>query len=296
MIAEGLLTQFNHYFTEVTLFSIGDVGITLSHVAVSIASFLSAIIISKLVRISLKRRLFKRFHLDEGVEYAILRFTHYLILIVGIYIGLKTINLPLGAMVGVFAVIGVGIGFGLQNVVSNFISGIILLIERPLKVGDRIGVDDLWGDVIMISLRTTLIRTPDNVMIVVPNSKLLENNVINYSFRDKRIRLRIPVGVAYGSDVDRVKKALLSTAEETEEVLPAPTPAVWFREFGDSSLNFELLAWIGNPSRKHWVTSELNGRIDKAFRAAGIEIPFPQRDLHLRSSTHALKLETTADQ
>lgn len=223
-------------------------------------------------------------HIDKGLEYALLRFIHYIILIIGVYIGLKTINIPLGAIVGLFAVIGVGIGFGLQNLASNFISGVILLLERPVKVGDRLEVNDVWGDVKRINLRTTLIETPDNIAIIVPNSKLLENEVTNFSYGDPKIRLRIPVGIAYGSDCEKASEIMIQAATENNRVLKNPAPKTWFREFGDSSLNFMLLCWIPNAVEKFDVISELNHAIDKGFRENGIEIPFPQRDLHLRSA------------
>lgn len=281
----------NRYFTEIVLFRIEDVGITLSHLAVAAISVLLALFVSRLIRAILRKRIFARMSIDKGVEYALLRFVHFVIVAIGVYIGLKSINLPLGAIVGLFAVLGVGIGFGLQNVASNFVSGVILLLERPVRVGDRLEIGDLWGDVIQINLRTTLIRTPDNIMIIVPNSRLLEGNLTNYSFGEERIRLRIPVGVAYGSDIGKVRECLLAAARDEKDVLTDPEPKVWFREFGSSSLNFELLAWIADPAAKYWVISSLNEKIDKLFREASVEIPFPQMDLHVRQSTHPLRLE-----
>ena len=229
--------------------------------------------------------------IDQGLEYALLRFVHYVILIIGVYIGLKSINIPLGAIIGLFAVIGVGIGFGLQNLASNFISGVILLLERPVKVGDRLEVNDVWGDVKRINLRTTLIETPDKISIIVPNSKLLENQVVNYSYGDPKIRLHIPVGIAYGSDCEKVADLLVQVGLENEGVLNDPKPKTWFREFGDSSLNFILLCWIPNAANKYDITSELNHAIDRIFRENGVEIPFPQRDLHLRSARSVLRFQ-----
>ena len=279
--ANTLWSRLNHYFTEVQLFKIQDVGITLSHLMVALFSVLMAYLISFFVRAALRRRVFPRMRVDQGLEYSMLRVTHYVILIIGTYMGLKTINLPLGALVGLFAVLGVGIGFGLQNLASNFVSGVILLLERPVKVGDRITVDNVWGDVQRITLRTTQLRTPDNVTVIIPNSKLLENNVVNDSFGDPKVRLRVPVGVAYGSDIDAVTEALLDAARAQDAVLDTPEPVVWFCEFADSSLNFELLVWIPDPARKFWIRDKLNREIDRRFREAGIVIPFPQRDVHL---------------
>jgi small-conductance mechanosensitive channel len=284
MDAKTLWDNVNYYFKDFVLFKIQDVGITISHLVVAAFAILLSLVASRFIRLALRKQVLDKMHIDKGLEYALLRFIHYIILIIGVYIGLKTINIPLGAIVGLFAVIGVGIGFGLQNLASNFISGVILLLERPVKVGDRLEVNDVWGDVKRINLRTTLIETPDNIAIIVPNSKLLENEVTNFSYGDPKIRLRIPVGIAYGSDCEKASEIMIQAAAENSRVLKNPAPKTWFREFGDSSLNFMLLCWIPNAVEKFDVISELNHAIDKGFRENGIEIPFPQRDLHLRSA------------
>jgi small-conductance mechanosensitive channel len=281
---ESFWENLNHYYSEVILFKIQDVGITISHLVVGLFSILISFILSAILRSVLQKRLFRKMRIDEGLEYALLRFTHYTILCLGVYIGLQSINLPLGALMGFFAVIGVGIGFGLQNLASNFTSGIILLFERPVKVGDRLELNEVWGDVVKINLRTTLIRTPDEISIIVPNSKLLDEYVTNYSYGNPRIRIHIPVGVAYGSNVQLVMDLMRKVAEVHPGVLKDPKPKVWFKEFGDSSLNLELLCWIPKAEQKYDTLSDLNLGIDKAFRENGVSIPFPQRDLHIRSS------------
>ena len=273
--------KVDHFFNQFVLFKIQDVEITPGHICVAIVAILLSLIASRIIRGILKKRVFSRLKVDTGLEYALLRFIHYAILACGVYIGLKVINIPLGALVGFFALLGVGIGFGLQNLASNFISGLILLIERPVKVGDRLEVDDVWGDVTRINLRTTIITTPDDIAIIVPNSKLLENNVTNYSYGNRRMRLHVPVGIAYGSDVAAAHAAMESAANEHSEVLKHPTPKVWFRGFGDSSLDMDLLCWISDAKHKFDVRSDLNRAIDDAFRERGITIPFPQRDLHI---------------
>ena len=278
-----MLEQIQYYFTEFELFKIQNTGITISHIVVAVIALIMSFLVSKIVRVLLRRRVFKRYEIDTGLEYALLRVTHYLILIVGVYIGLKTINIPLGALVGLLAVLGVGIGFGLQNISSNFISGLILLFERPVKVGDRIEVGDVWGDVERIKLRTTIVTTPDNISIIIPNSKLLDNNLVNFYYADRNIRMHVPVGVAYGSDIDKVTTILEEIASADKEVQDDPPPRVWFREFGDSSLDFELLCWVPDAASKYEVLNRLNRSIDARFREEGVEIPFPQRDLHLRS-------------
>lgn len=286
---QGLWDNLSYYYTDFVLFKIQNVGITPSHLVVAVAAVVISLVASRIVRTILRKQVLSKLDLDRGLEYALLRFVHYLILIVGVYIGLKTVNVPLGAVVGLFAVIGVGIGFGLQNLASNFISGVILLVERPVKVGDRLGFNDVWGDVKRINLRTTLIETPDNIAIIVPNSKLLENEVTNYSYGDPKIRLRIPVGIAYGSDCEKATEIMKRAALENEHILDNPPPKTWFLDFGDSSLNFELLFWIPSATLKNDIISEVNHAIDRGFRENGIEIPFPQRDLHLRSAEPALR-------
>ena len=284
MNSETLWENINYYYKDFVLFKIQDVGITISHLMVAIIAVLVSLVVSKIVRSSLRNHVFKKMNIDEGLEYTLLRFLHFLILFIGIYIGLSTVNIPLGAILGLFAVIGVGIGFGLQNLTSNFISGIILLLERPVKVGDRLEISGVWGDVKQIHLRTTLIETPDGISVIVPNSKLLENEVVNYSYGNPKIRLQVPVGIAYGSDCQKAAEILVQVALDNKRVMIEPKPKAWFREFGDSSLNFMLLFWIPNAAVKYDVISEINFAIDAGFRKNGIEIPFPQRDLHLRST------------
>jgi len=202
----------------------------------------------------------------------------------GIVMGVQLIGLNLTSLAVVFGLLSVGIGFGLQNITANFISGLIILFERPIQIGDRITVGNVLGDVENINLRATHIRTVDNVTIIVPNSEFISSQVINWSHRDPKIRLHIPVGVAYGSDVPLVIRSLLEVARNHSQVLESPAPKVWFTDFGNSSLNFELLAWIHDPKKRPDVISDLNIKIDEIFRKHEVTIPFPQRDLHIRSS------------
>ena len=180
--------------------------------------------------------------------------------------------------------LGVGIGFGLQNIVANFVAGLVLLFERPIEVGDRVTVQDVEGNVRDINFRATTVLTTDNITVIVPNSQFLNNPVTNWSHGDPRVRIHVPVGVAYGSDVEKVTRSLLGVAAATEGVLKDPAPSVFFRDFGDSSLDFELLVWIDQPARHIQIRSRINYAIDAAFRKEGIEIPFPQRDMHVRSA------------
>jgi small-conductance mechanosensitive channel len=168
-----------------------------------------------------------------------------------------------------------------------------MLVERPVKVGDRITVEDVWGDVTQINLRTTVVTTPDNVSIIIPNSKLLENNVINWTYGERTVRIRVSVGVAYGTDPELVTEILVEAANNNPRVLDEPAPGVWFEEFGDSSLNFLLLCWIPSAEMKEAVNNELNREINRLFKERGVEIPFPQRDLHLRSAGVPISINTS---
>lgn len=288
-----ILGTIQKIFYETPIFSVGEKDITLSNLITAFLLVIVSIVLSKWVRAALKRRVLPRTKIDPGLEYAFLRFVHYAIIVFGAYIGLTAIGLPVGALVGVLAVLGVGIGFGLQNLASNFISGLIMLVERPVKVGDRITVEDVWGDVTQINLRTTVVTTPDNVSIIIPNAKLLENNVINWTYGDRSVRIRVPVGVAYGTDPDIVTRILVEAANNNPRVLDEPDPSVWFEEFGDSSLNFLLLCWIPSADLKEVLNNELNREINRLLKENGVEIPFPQRDLHLRSARVPIAISTS---
>ncbi|HJZ79526.1 MAG TPA: mechanosensitive ion channel domain-containing protein, partial [Pyrinomonadaceae bacterium] len=175
-----------------------------------------------------------------------------------------------------------GIGFGLQYIAADIASGFILLFERPVRVGDRISIGKEEGDVQSINLRTTVMTTNDRVSVIVPNSKLVREQLINWSYGDPRARLAILVGVAYGSDVDLVSRTLLRATEEVDNVLREPPPKVQFLKFGDWSLDFRLLVWTNRPRLHAQIRSDINYRIERLFREAGIEIPFPQTELRLR--------------
>lgn len=208
----------------------------------------------------------------------------YVLLLVGFMVILQTVGIDLTTLNVLAGAIGVGIGLGLQEVANNFISGLIILFERPVKVGDRIDVGDIEGVVADIRARSTIVVTNDNIAIIVPNSKFVTDNVVNWSFTDPKIRFQIPVGVAYGSDPRLVERALLEAAAEVEDVLQDPGPTVAFMEFGDSSLNFQLRAWTTTLlHQKIAFVSKMNFAIHRKLAEHGISVPFPQRDLHVRS-------------
>ncbi len=235
-----------------------------------------------------KRFLFNRFlaksGLDRSLQYAIAQIVSNIVLIVGIFIVLDNAGIHLGALTVFAGAVGVGVGFGLQNIASNFISGLVILAERPITVGDRVEVAGIAGQVQHIRARSTVIVTNDNITMIVPNTKFIDSPVTNWTYGDPRVRFRIPIGVAYGSDVNRVREALIAAAREHPAALADPAPSVFLDKFGDSTIDFELVVWSMEMSyRPRRFKSDLNFLIDKHLRAAGIEIPNPQRDLHIRS-------------
>jgi potassium-dependent mechanosensitive channel len=206
----------------------------------------------------------------------------------GILLALQNLGVSITALAGLGAILAVGIGFGLQNIAQNFVSGVILLLERPVKKGDFVVVGDTRGTVRSIHARATVITTLDNVDILVPNGEFITEAVVNQTYRDRQVRVRIDVGVAYGSDTELVRQTLLRVANEQEGVVRKSDTQVFFQDFGDSALEFSLRVWLSDPLIQNRVSSELRFAIDRAFRKADIEIPFPQRDLHLKTKNFEL--------
>jgi len=238
--------------------------------------------------VNIVTRLFKAYVLVKtgavaGVQELIAILMQYLLTFLGLIILLPIWGLDASSLAIFASVLGLGIGFGVQNITNNFISGLIITLERPIQVGDFINVSDLVGTVERIGARSTEIRTLDKVTIIVPNSRFLESEVINWSHGDPVSRLRISVGVAYGSNIEQIRTALLEAANTHPDVLLSPPPQVWFQEFADSSLNFDLLVWTGEPKKQPRIKSDLNYLISESLNRHEIEVPFPQRDLNLRS-------------
>lgn len=264
------------------LFRIGGTDVTVASLVSFFVFLLLAFLASALLQRALAR-VYVRRGLDPGVQYALNRLAHYAIIGVGIFLALENLGISMTALAGLGAILAVGIGFGLQNIAQNFVSGLILLLERPVKKGDYVEVGDVMGTVREIHARATLITTLDNVDVLVPNGDLITQQVVNQTFDDRRVRIRVEIGVAYGSDTELVRSVLERLAAEHESVLASPPPKVWFSGFGDSSLDFELLVWVPEARVQGQIASDLRFAIDREFREHGIEIPFPQRDLHLRS-------------
>lgn len=266
------------------LFYIQRTPVTLISFIGAILFFLAAYLISWTLQRTLRLKIFPRFKLAEGLQYTFLRLAHYFFMFLGLLLGLQFIGLNLSSLAVIAGLLSVGIGFGLQNIASNFVAGIILLFERPIKIGDRITVGDTHGDVQEIKIRSTTIITPDHIAIIVPNSDFVSGRVINWSYGDPRVRLHLSVGVSYRSDVDQIKQILLETARSHPQVLPHPEPDVGFTAFGDSALQFDLLFWVGEAKGGVRVLSDLRYQLYQRFKENGIEIPFPQREIHLKTS------------
>ncbi len=264
-------------------FLVGSFKVTPGYLLLVFMVIYGSLLLSKALRALLMQEVLPRSGAEIGVQLSITRLVHYAVLVVGFLVLLRVLGLELNKLALLGGALGVGIGFGLQAIVNNFASGLILLFERPIKVGDMIQVGTEMGEVKKLGLRATVVRTFDNADIVIPNSDLITAQVTNWTLADRHIRVKVPVGVAYGSDVAGVQEILLTCAEENPIVLNHPKPRALFLAFGASSLDFELRVWISDFSDRRQVLSELNQDIESEFSSAGIEIPFPQADLHLRS-------------
>jgi small-conductance mechanosensitive channel len=275
------------------LFNLGDTVFTTRSFLILIASLFLLIYVTAKIRKLLVSKIFPRYDMNVGVSQSIATIIRYLLVIIGLFIIFQTSGIDLSAIGLLVGALGIGIGFGLQNITNNFISGIIILFERPVKVGDRIEVDDLAGNIVNISARATTIITNDNIAVIVPNSDLVSTRVINWSHNNRSVRLNFPVGVSYNEEPDKIRKLLIEVADSNAGVLQNPPPDVLFENFGDSSLDFNLRVWTDEYSDKPKVLkSQLYYAIFKKFKEHQVEIPYPQRDLHLRSGFEKVLPET----
>jgi potassium-dependent mechanosensitive channel len=265
-------------------FTIGRITVSLSSVVIGLLVVILTVFVARTTCNLLERRMARRGNIDAGLRYTITRLVKYALFMVGLLVALKqAFAIDLTSIAVVFTALSVGIGFGLQYIAADIASGFILLFERPIRVGDRITIGEDEGDVRSINLRTTTVFTNDRIAIIVPNSKLVSQRVVNWSYGDPRARISIPVGVAYSSDIDLVSRTLLEAAEGVDRVLTDPPPKVQFLAFGDYSLDFRLLVWSREPNRQPQIRSDINYRIAKLFRARQIEVPYPVQELRVRS-------------
>jgi potassium efflux system protein len=242
---------------------------------------MGSIVLSHAIQALLNETTYKKHKLEHGVRVSISKIVHYSFVFSGFLLVLYVLDVEMKSITIIGGALGVGIGFGLQGIVRNFISGLILLFERPIKVGDYITMEGQWGEIKSLGMRSAVVQTFDYSEIVVPNHDLIEQKVVNWTLSDRLMRIIVKVGVAYGSDVERVKQTLLDCAMMSSKVTRMPEPQALFMKFGDSSLDFELRVWISNIDDFAVVTSFMHEEIDKRFKKEGIVIAFPQHDVHM---------------
>jgi small-conductance mechanosensitive channel len=294
---KDVLNQIWFYLTEIHSVGNGNIKFSITTIVEAAVIFTIALLLSRTLSALLQRRIAKRAYLDPGIQYTLGRLTQYLVIAIGLLFALTIgVGLNLTSIAVIFTALSVGIGFGLQYIAADIASGFILLFERPVRVGDRITIGEDEGDVHSINLRTTVVLTNNRVSIIVPNSRLVSQRLINWSYGDPRARIAIPMGVAAESDIDRVTQTLLRAAEDVDNVLTDPAPKVQFLKFGDWSLDFRLLVWTNRPRLHMQIRSDINYRIDKLFREAGIEIPYPQTELRIRQGSLQIDADDTLAQ
>lgn len=284
-VLQDLLAQLKGLI-NLPIFTLGDTLFTLwSLLYILILLVLLAYLSGKLKR-WVVYQLLARSNIDIGVRQATGSIVRYIVIGIGLMVILQSAGIDLSALTLLAGALGIGVGFGLQNITNNFVSGIIILFGRPIKVGDRIEVNHVVGDVIHISPRATTVVTNDNIAMIVPNSEFIASTVTNWSYTDRKVRFNIPVRASYRSDPERVRALLMEVAEAHPGVLGEPAPDVLLDGFGDSALHFILRVWSQRyTSRPGMLRSELNYAIIKRFGEEGIEIPFPQRDIHIRNGS-----------
>jgi small-conductance mechanosensitive channel len=278
---------------EYPLVRLGNTDLTLKGILLLSLWMAVVFLVDRALRRLVVERVLRRTHFDASLQFAISRILGYCFVVLGGYIALQAAGIDLGSLAIVAGAVGVGIGFGLQNIINNFVSGLIILAERPIALGDRVEVAGVTGIITRIKLRSTVVVTSDNISIIVPNSEFISSPVTNWSHGDPKVRLRLAIGVAYGSDVDKLERLMVEVALAHPSTLKDPAPKLFFVGFGDSSLDFELGVWTSDMiARPLSYRSDLFYAIERTLRQNKIEIPFPQRDLHIRSGT--LKVDKSA--
>jgi small-conductance mechanosensitive channel len=262
--------------------NLGSNRISVSMVIVSAGILYGSFFVSRFIQKLLVDQVLASRRVEKGVSVSIARLFHYAFISIGFLMALLALGFEITKLTIILSALGVGIGFGLQGVVNNFVSGLILLFERPVRVGDYIEIGGNWAEIHKIGLRATTVQTFDQADVIIPNADLITNQVTNWTLSNRRVRLAIPVGVAYGSDVALVMETLMACAKTNSNVAETPPAQVLFLSFGENSLDFELRVWVLDADNKLVTNSELHQEIDKRFREAKIEIAFPQMDLHLR--------------
>jgi small-conductance mechanosensitive channel len=269
-------------FLDRKLIELAGAPITPGSLLVGAAVVFVAVAMANLLAYSVRRVLRVR-GIALGVQFAVAKMVRYAVTAIGIIGAINAMGFRLDALLAASAVVAVGIGFGLQNIAQNFISGLILLLEQPVRHGDFVRVGGTLGTVEDIGLRATHIITRDEVTIIVPNSALITAEVVNHSRPTTSLRIRVTVGVAYGSDVEKVKRLLYGVARDTPGILATPAAEVRLEEFGDSAMLFALFCWIDHARDDLRISSAIRFAIEKAFREGGVTIPFPQREIRMKN-------------
>lgn len=278
-----------HYVLQVWSFEIARVdehSINIGKILSALILFVLGIFLSRVLSRSVFKWLKNRFQLGIGASLSIQRLFFYFLVVLFSLAALRLVQVPLTVFAFLGGALALGVGFGSQNVVNNFISGLIMLIERPIKTGDYVDIEGILGVVEYIGMRSTRVKTPDNIHLVIPNSAFLEKNVINWTLSDQVIRAKVTVGVAYGSPTSKVRDLILEVIQAQDQILNHPEPVVFFEDFGDSALIFEAYFWVKIyrlMDRKR-IESDLRYQIDEAFRKNDVVIAFPQRDVHLNAT------------
>jgi potassium efflux system protein len=276
-----IIAQIWSYLTR--QFTFGRITVSVSSVLVGLSVIILTVLIARWSSAFFERRIARRHHIDPGLRYTICRLVKYIVIAIGSLVALKqAFAIDLTSIAVIFTALSVGIGFGLQYIAADIASGFILLFERPIRIGDFITIGEDEGDVQSINLRTTVVYTNDHIAIIVPNSKLVGQRVVNWSYGDPRARIAIPIGVADDSDIQLVTATLTRAAEDVPDVLQEPRPQVQFLKFGEYSLDFRLLVWTNQPRRHVQISSDINYRIAQLFRERSIKLATPTQELRLK--------------
>ena len=268
---------------------IGQTRLSVTSIAVAVAVVVASTLFARYLKVVLRDRVLPALQLPVNAEFLFLRFVQLIVIAFGILVAMNLIGFNMNSVLVALGGLSIGIGFGLQNIASNFVSGVIMVFERPIKIHDRVTVGGTYGIVKAINMRSTVVTTPEDIDIIIPNSKFISETVTNLTHDNTRTRIKVPVGVSYESDENLVKKVLLEVANSHPEIIKEMNPDlpdvvppfVRFIRFGDSSLDFEMLAWVPNVMRRLEIISDLHFMIRKKFREHGIVIAFPQRDVHV---------------
>lgn len=276
--------------------SIGESFYSVISIIILISLFFGVLAIAGTLTNLLRSRVLRMTNVSRGVQESIAIAINYSLIFIGIVILLQIWGLDISSLAIIASVFGVAIGFGLQGVAKELVSGFVVTFERAIEIGDFVEIGEFKGTVERLNARSTHIRTLDDIIVIVPNSRLLDTEVVNWNHRAATSRLVLPVRVAYGESINTIRSALLEVANTNPDILKKPHPTVWFQGYGEDFLNFQLLVWISKPRRQFQIKSDLYFQIDEIFRQKNINIPFPQRSLHLRTGSLPLALSPELEQ